>query len=616
MNSEDSLKYIDSVPIELFEIFPDAIVVLNERGNIVYTNDKIASLFGYKKNELIGLPIEELVPEKVCQKNQTDCLDVIRNHSAGKISDKIQKIIGVDKEKNQILIEIHLHSFLIGNKLFVLLIIRNDAEKNLAEKEFKTLLNSSPDAMMIVSATGNMEMVNRQLLDLFEMKQSELVKQSISSLVQQKVMDQINLYQENSLMEDKIQGITNRIEFVAQTNKGRKIPVQISVKPIENKEGTFFSAVLKDLSAEKAIEKELKESEKRFSSLVDNAFDSIITLSIEGHILSYNKASERIFGYSAKSMIQNNFKLLLEDSSSVQLFFDFAQDAIEKKSERNKGIQSELLCKRASGIPFEADISLSLMTLKDKPLLIWITRDVSERKKLDRLKKEFVSIVSHELRTPVTSIRGAVGLLIGGKYGLLTEEGVKLLDIAARNSDRLSALINDILDVEKIEVGKMDYQMKYLNISPLIAQIIAINQPYAEKYLVTLSLIEPIPSIIVFVDPNRLIQAVTNLLSNAIKFSPMNGVVTICLELSSQLVKILIKDEGPGLPKDSHEYLFQPFSQVDSSDQRKKGGSGLGLFISKLIIDRFNGKIGFDSILGEGATFYISLPTFEGEKWK
>jgi|GEM_PF-6649682 len=244
----------------------------------------------------------------------------------------------------------------------------------------------------------------------------------------------------------------------------------------------------------------------------------------------------------------------------------------------------------------------------ERPRFVAIVRDATERKRIERLKTEFISTVSHELRTPLTSICGALGLVVGGAAGVFPETSRPLLDIAYRNSQRLTLLINDLLDMEKIAEGKMRFNVQRLALSPLIAHAVESNKAYAEQYQVKYRFTEHADAVNVQVDAQRLAQVLSNYLSNAAKFSPRDSDIEIAVDVHGDWVRVSVTDHGPGVPKDFHDRIFQKFSQADSSDTRQKGGTGLGLAITKELIEHMGGKVGFQSKEGEGACFYFELP--------
>jgi PAS domain S-box-containing protein len=237
-----------------------------------------------------------------------------------------------------------------------------------------------------------------------------------------------------------------------------------------------------------------------------------------------------------------------------------------------------------------------------------LATDITETKRIDRMKTEFVSTVSHELRTPLTSIRGSLGLLAGGVAGPLPAAAENLVEIATANCERLIRLINDILDTEKIESGRMRMDLKVLELKALVQQALAATEGFSSQHQVRLVLRAPEGAMRASVDADRFIQVVTNLLSNAIKFSPAHGAVEVTLSREAERARIEVRDRGPGIPAEFRGRIFERFSQADSSDRRAKGGSGLGLNISKAIVESLGGTIGFTTEPGRGTTFFFMLP--------
>ena len=235
-------------------------------------------------------------------------------------------------------------------------------------------------------------------------------------------------------------------------------------------------------------------------------------------------------------------------------------------------------------------------------------RIMEERLKIDRMKNDFVSTVSHELRTPLTSIRGSLGLVLGGVMGTLPAPAVKLLDIAHKNTERLVRLINDLLDIDKIASGKMDFDLQWLDLAPMIEQAIENNAAYGAQLKVGFVLHDDTANLAVKVDYDRMMQIMANLLSNAAKFSPEHGTVEVSISTGNRVARVSVQDHGPGISNEFREKIFQKFTQQDSSATRLKGGTGLGLAISQALIEKMGGRIGFESVFGQGATFYIELP--------
>jgi signal transduction histidine kinase len=237
-----------------------------------------------------------------------------------------------------------------------------------------------------------------------------------------------------------------------------------------------------------------------------------------------------------------------------------------------------------------------------------VIEDITVRKEVERLKSEFTAVVSHELRTPLTSIRGSLGLILGALATSLQPKVKDLLEIAQSNCERLVLLVNDILDVEKFSAGQMRFEFQTVALAGLVQQAVDANEGYARKFHVRIEIEPADPQCRVSVDPDRFIQVMSNLLSNAAKYSPQGGAVRVRTEARGELVRVSVRDDGPGIPESFHEHIFEKFSQADASSTREKGGTGLGLHIAKRFVEHMQGRIGFASEPGRGSTFWIELP--------
>ncbi len=264
------------------------------------------------------------------------------------------------------------------------------------------------------------------------------------------------------------------------------------------------------------------------------------------------------------------------------------------------------------GVPLEIYLHL-IEPVGERPRFVAIYRDISEQKKADKAKTEFISTVSHELRTPLTSIKGALGLVLAGAGGELTTKQKSLLSIAHKNSDRLVGLINDILDIDKIEAGKMDFTMQPVDLGQLVTHAIAANGGYGAKYGVSYVTAAIDAPVLVNGNMDRLMQVMDNLLSNAAKFSRPGGQIEIAVTKQESHARISVTDHGDGVPEAARATLFDKFTQADSSDVREKGGSGLGLSITKAIVERHGGSLGFTTAVGVGSTFFFDLPNLISE---
>lgn len=239
-------------------------------------------------------------------------------------------------------------------------------------------------------------------------------------------------------------------------------------------------------------------------------------------------------------------------------------------------------------------------------------REITEDKEVDRLKDEFVSVVSHELRTPLTSIRGALDLVVGSGEDFSTQTE-RLLGIAKKNSQRLEMLVDDILDIEKIESGDLDFHPRVVDPTGVLEEVAEANASFAEQYEVRLEVRAVLHDESIRVDRDRLIQVLANFVSNAIKYSPEGGVVTLSGQpvFDGEAVRLAVTDRGEGIPEEFRDHLFERFTQADASTTRQKQGTGLGLSIAKALTEQMGGRIDYQTELGEGTSFYVDFPVVD-----
>ncbi len=274
---------------------------------------------------------------------------------------------------------------------------------------------------------------------------------------------------------------------------------------------------------------------------------------------------------------------------------------------RNKGEHSTQLETIFMGAPADVSIKFLPGTQGSGRYLI-LFNDITDRIEQENRKSAFISNVSHELRSPMTSIKGAMGLLLSGSAGELPDKALSLLEIAHRNADRLILIVNDMLDLDKISNGQMEFDITDVDLSALVSETDQANMVLQQRFGVKVELIGTQAPVNLRTDPNRIIQVLTNFLSNAYKFSKPNCRILIEVQDASDHVRVSVKDEGPGIPRDEQHKIFDRFADMANSDRASKGGTGLGLNICKGIIENLGGTIGFETEEGVGSTFYFTLP--------
>jgi PAS domain S-box-containing protein len=349
----------------------------------------------------------------------------------------------------------------------------------------------------------------------------------------------------------------------------------------------------------------LLEQKTLFESMFQSVPDIVIILSADRIIKMTNPAFSRSFGYTAAEVRGKPTSMLYADEEEWK-----RQGNIRYNAGAEPDISPYLIqCRHKDGHVFWSEnIGAPLRDPEDRLLGFLVAgRDITERLQAESAKQEFISTVSHELRTPLTSIKGSLGLIRSGTTGQLPDKLKSILDIAYKNSDRLELLVNDILDMEKIEAGRMDFHIEAVNIVSLVEEAIVANKGYGDEYGVTF-IRGTMEEALADGDKDRLMQVLSNLMSNAAKFSPGGKQVELSVTSLGKAVRVSVKDTGPGIPEEFRGRIFGKFSQADSSDTRQKGGTGLGLSITKAIVEQHGGAIGFETEVGVGSTFFFTLP--------
>lgn len=355
----------------------------------------------------------------------------------------------------------------------------------------------------------------------------------------------------------------------------------------------------------------LAENELQQRTILETIADAIITLDDKGIITSFNPAAELCFGYTEKEIIGKNISNLIPNAKREE--HQHYMDNSAKFSDRIINISRDVEGQRKDKTLFPMELNVSPMKHNGQTGFVATLRDITARQRIEKMKNEFISTVSHELRTPLTSIRGSLGLISGGAVGELPSEANRMLKIAANNTERLLLLINDILDIQKIESGQLALKFQKLAVMPFLKQALEDNAAYGVQHDVKFVIDRSLDDAQVYADKDRLMQVMANLLSNAAKFSPEHETVEISVARHKDSIRISVTDHGAGISEDFQPKLFDKFTQSDSSDTRQKGGTGLGLSITKIIIENHGGRIDFVSKEGLGATFYIELPELVGE---
>ena len=455
-------------------------------------------------------------------------------------------------------------------------------------------------------------------------------------------------------------GIEDIYELTYIRKDGSRFPAIVSVTALRDDHDGIIGYLLigTDNTARKRAEEALLEAGALQSAIFNSVNFSSIATDEKGVIQIFNVGAERMLGYAAADVMNTITPADISDplegvaraaalSAELGTTITPGFEALVFKASRGIEDIYELTYIRKDGSRFPAIVSVTALRddqdsiigylligtdntarkhveadrkyiaqmLQEKNVELEAAKSVAERtverlEKVERLNKGFLSTVSHELRTPLTSIRGALGLLASGAVGTLSDEVVEVVAIAERNAVRLMALINDILDLERLETGKIELQFAQVQVESILRRAIESLSTFGQKHGVTVE--APEASSMIWADEDRIVQVLVNLLSNAVKFSPPRGVVTIGVVVMEGWVEFRVSDRGRGVPLVHRRAIFERFRQVETSDAREKGGTGLGLAICKSIVEHHGGSIGVESEEGSGSTFWFRVATASG----
>ncbi|MFP8966614.1 ATP-binding protein [Pokkaliibacter sp. CJK22405] len=348
----------------------------------------------------------------------------------------------------------------------------------------------------------------------------------------------------------------------------------------------------------------LQDSQEQFVRVFETAPQGIAVIELDGNWRIANPAFCALLQRSPEEL--NHLPLTRLSHSEDQHQFLKLLSSIISGEQRNYEMERRYRLPNEEWL-YVWESGALLESMGGKAYLLVQVQDLSELKRVESMKRDFVSTVSHELRTPLTSISGSLGLIQGGAVGPIPEAMEPLLRIAHENSLRLGELINDLLDMEKLLAGKMQFRLEAVSIPEALRKAVESTQAYATQHQVTLKVTD-VANVEAEVDRSRLQQILANYLSNASKFSPAGSDVQVHARLEGEYVRISVTDQGPGIPAEFQDKVFSKFSQADSSSTRNKGGTGLGLSICRELAERMYGSVGYDTVIGEGTTFWVSLP--------
>jgi PAS domain S-box-containing protein len=607
-----------SIQALVIEHSPDAFIATDANGIVLFWNRSAERIFGYRADEAVGHDLAELIAPL----RQAGLDDGVRREAN---EAEVAHYEAIRRRKDGTLIYVNsttraLHgadgrvTHYFSNKSDVTA-LRVQRDSRMVHERYQGLLELVPDAIVIINETGHVVLFNAQAESMFGHASEDVIGQPIETLLPDRFRGSHIERRAGYMRMPRMRPMGQGLELYGLRSDGSEFPVEISLSTLELEGGRLAMSAIRDIS-------ERRQAEQRFRSLLESAPDAMVIVDRSGRIAIVNGQAERLFGYARAELLGQPIEILVPtryQSSHPSHRGRFFTDP----KVRPMGAGLALQARRRDGSEFPVEISLSPLHTAEGTLVSASIRDITERRRVEaalqeqnealeranRAKDSFLATMSHELRTPLNAIIGFTGLLLMKLHGPLTADQERQLSMVQSSGKHLLSLINDLLDLARIESGKVELQLEPVACKPVLDEVVASLRPMASAKQLALQL-EPVdPELRVHADPRALQQIMLNLANNAIKFTA-SGEVRVRAQVApgeAALVHLSVEDTGAGISEVDLARLFEAFTQVGEAALRKSEGTGLGLHLSRKLADLMHGRIEVASRVGSGSRFTLVL---------
>ena len=606
--------------VAYWEQNPDALLVLSPEGLVLEWNPAAELIFGYKQADVQGRSLLDLIvpPDRAHEE------DIMRAEAVN-MGSSVRETVRRRKDGTLVHINVSTKAVLDGSgQLLYFLSSKKDVtqlkverEAKLLEARFRDLLESTPDAIVMVNVTGRIVLVNSQAERVFGYARTELLGQAVEMLLPQRYRGAHLGHRSGFFGQPRTRTMGAGLELHGLHKDRGEFPVEISLSPIDTEEGTMVMSAIRDIT-------DRKRADQKFKDLLEAAPDAMVIVNREGRIVLVNSQAVKLFGWSRDELLGQPIELLVPERFGAR-HPDHRHRFFAEPRSRSMGAGLDLYGLRKDKSEFPVEISLSPLETEEGLFVSSAIRDVTERKRIEQVlrdknlelenaalvKDRFLASMSHELRTPLNAIIGFTGTLLMKLPGPLNTEQEKQLRIVQTGAKHLLSLINDLLDVAKLSANKVTLNLELVDCKALIEEVSAALELEARRKGLAFAVQVPQGAVALQTDRRALSQILINLVGNAIKFTEQGRVDVVLHELpmpdGGRSVQLRVQDTGPGIALQEQPRLFEAFSRVESADRRHHEGTGLGLHLSRKLAEALGGTLGFDSEEGRGSTFVLEI---------